>query len=305
MLNVYSGDTIKTGKIASELSNFNIELNPIKFRYSHNKYMFDKSINTIFKGLSSIKGFGKKNDIANQLLSFKDKNYNDFIDLLIDLKPTNIEKDQIEKLIKLDFFIEFGDSNKLLNIYSKFNILFNKDGRKQINFKDLDKLGLSKEIMDKHSKKITKTLYKEFNIIDIIKEYCKDIEYKKSTPVDKLISELKYYGYMHSTFSEVSDSFVLVTDINTKYTPQIKCYSFNTGEEFIYTVYNRNFYPNYNYDNPNMSQLINLYDVLKIIKVTEHQREKKKKINGETIKTGEFYKFNVLQSYKVALKYNK
>jgi DNA polymerase-3 subunit alpha len=282
-----------------------INVNPVRFRFSINTYMFDKSTNTIFKGLSSIKGFGEKNDIANQLLSFKDKQYVDFIDLLLDLKNTHIEKDQIEKLIKLDFFIEFGDSNKLIKIYEKFNILYNKEGRKQINFKDLDKLGLTEDIMLKHSKKLTKTLYKEFNIIDIIKECCNNIEYKKSNPVDKLIAEYNYYGYMHSTFSEVDKSFELVVEINIKYTPQIKCYSFATGEINTYTVYNNNFYPNYSYDNPNTSQLINSYDVLKILKVTEQKREKKKIINGERIKTGEFYYFNVLQSYKVALKYNK
>ena len=44
----------------------------------------------------------------------------------MDIKQTTINTRQLEILIKLDFFEEFGDINALLSIAEKFDLLYGK-----------------------------------------------------------------------------------------------------------------------------------------------------------------------------------
>ena len=94
----------------------------------------DKETNAIYKGTSSIKFLNAT--ASNYLYSLRDNKYNDFVDLLIQI--TNDKDDegrayinsrQLEILIKLQFFEEFGHNGKLLDVYKAFTSLY---GRKVI-----------------------------------------------------------------------------------------------------------------------------------------------------------------------------
>lgn len=292
VLNEYSGNTEKTNKITSELSYFQIKLKPVKFRYSHNNYMFDKETNSIYKGITSIKGIGESNDVAGQLLQFKDNKYKSFLDLLIDVKNTSIGSSNIKILIELDFFSEFGDINKLLKCYEIFENLYE---RKQIPKDSLDKFNLTAEIMDKYSNKITEKLYKEFDTKSIIEELFEQIEYKKRSVIEKLVSEHEYYGYLQSTF-QVDESYFIVLEINTKYTPRIKTYNLYSGEEREFKIYKNNFYSRPDHNNPNPVQLVGVYDIIQAIKISS----KTKKVGDNWIEIGGTDDY--LDRYKVAAK---
>ena len=95
--------------------------------------------------------------------------------------------------------------------------------RKQINKKALTELNLTDALMCKYSNKITKETYKEIDIKNLILELFDNIKYKKRNPIQMLISENEYYGYIQSTIN-IPDNYVLVVDINTKHTPKIKTY---------------------------------------------------------------------------------
>jgi DNA polymerase-3 subunit alpha len=250
----------------------NIKINPIKFRYSHNKYTFDKSTNSIYKGLSSVKGFGEKNDLGGQLLQLKNITYDNFIDVLIDIDElTSVNTGQLKVLTMLDYFSEFGDINKLLKAIDIFDNLY---GIKQINKNKVSELGLTHDLLEKHSKKITKQLYKELDIKSIIIDLYKYIKFNKTIPVEKLISEKTYYGYIQTTY-QMPDNYGLVTDINTKHTPKIKVYIMSTGREEVYKIYKNKFYIQSNYDNPNPTQSVNIFDVIQITKTKIKPRVKK------------------------------
>ena len=71
--------------------------------------------NSIYKGLASIKYMNEK--VADELYSLKDCVFDDFIDVLETVHEcTSINSRQLDILIKLDFFSEFGKSQKLLDI---------------------------------------------------------------------------------------------------------------------------------------------------------------------------------------------
>ena len=80
----------------------NISINPIKFRRSRDIYWFNKDTSSIYKGLSSIKGFGEKGCVGEELYKLKDIAYDSFIDVLDDIKSkTTVGDAKIEMLLKL------------------------------------------------------------------------------------------------------------------------------------------------------------------------------------------------------------
>jgi DNA polymerase-3 subunit alpha len=280
---------------------FKIKINPVKFRYSHNNYMFDKSTNSIFKGITSIKGIGEKANIADQLLQFKDKKYCSFIDLLFDIKEqTNIGIANIKILTELDFFSEFGDANLLLKVIDIFDKFYN---RKEFHKDKLNEDGLTKDIIEKHASKGIEEKYKkykEINIKNLILDLINNIQYIKRTPIDILVCEHQYYSYMQSTFN-VPKEFVIVIDIDTKYTPKIKTYTLATGEEKTYKVYKSKLYSQQSYDKPNIEQIINIYDVIRVDKFYEKPRQKK--VGNDWINIDGEIEL-VLDNFKMAYKYN-
>ena len=81
-----------------------------KWGLSKGDYFFDKEKNVIAKGLTSIKYMS--NSIADELYNLaKSKTYRWFVDILSDINATtSIDSRQLNILIKLDFFSEYGIS---------------------------------------------------------------------------------------------------------------------------------------------------------------------------------------------------
>ena len=119
-----------------------IDIQPVKFGYSRSNYYPDTDTNSIYKGISSIKGFGEKVDVSSEMLQFKNKKYNTFIDLLIDIKEnTSIGDSKIETLISLNYFSDFGRNKKLLDIFNEFT-----NGKNRYNKKHTQKNETKKKI---------------------------------------------------------------------------------------------------------------------------------------------------------------
>src|SRR5690606_10351516 len=116
--------TEKTEKLTHELEYFDIELKPAKFRYANDEYNIDKENKVIYKSISSIKHLNSQ--VAMQLYELRNNKYDSFIDLLKDLNNTSINTRQLDILIKLDFFSEFGKTKKLLTAVEYFSIIDNK-----------------------------------------------------------------------------------------------------------------------------------------------------------------------------------
>lgn len=79
---------------------------------------------------------------------------------------------QIETLIMLNYFAEFGNNNKLLE---EFKLFCNYYGRTQINKDKLDELHLNKDVFLKYVGKETKSLYKNIDFVSYIKEISESI----------------------------------------------------------------------------------------------------------------------------------
>ena len=120
---------------------YGIQVMPPKFGVSRGDYFYDKERNVIAKGLSSIKYFNKK--VSDELYELsQSKKFERFTDLLFALKDTSIDTRQLDILIKIDFFSEFGNILELTKIVGMFRQL--KEGE----IKKLKREGLSETIED-------------------------------------------------------------------------------------------------------------------------------------------------------------
>lgn len=232
-LNNYVNDESKTTKLTDELSAFNISIKPIKFRYSTDIYSPDTSNNAIYKGISSVKFLNA--DVSKQLYDMREQNFPTFIDFL-KVNPCNSK--QTEILIKLDFFSEFGKSQKLLDIYEIFNKYC---GKKQIKKENLD---IDESLVLQYGT-ATEKMYKITDSDGLLKELCKSIQNKNIPISERIIVEKEYLGYIEYKNLNFPDSLYFVSEVKTykdKCKPYVTLYSIKTGETIKTKVISANEY---------------------------------------------------------------
>ena len=131
-LNVFGDNTEKTSAIIKYANKVGVRITPPRFGLSKSDYFFTKDKNIIAKGLSSVKYMSKA--IANELYELsKNNTYSTFTDLLADIYgKTSVNSRQLDILIKIDFFSDFGNQRELMKICDIFEMLL-----KARNFNDI------------------------------------------------------------------------------------------------------------------------------------------------------------------------
>lgn len=170
-----------------------------KFRYGRAEYSFDNTQKVIYKGMGSIKYLN--NTISEQLYNLRNNTYDNFFDVLQDIKSkTKTTSRQLDILIKLDYFSEFGNSKELLR-YIDFYDMFITSGNKFVQSIAISKFennNIIQQIIEKHSEK-TNTKYKItdiyaiFNDLSILlqSQNIKDFSLK-----EKIATQQEYLGYI-------------------------------------------------------------------------------------------------------------
>ena len=208
-LTEYTGDEVRTNNLIKELDYFGIKLRPIKFRKSKFDYVIDKENNAIYKGVESVKFLNKK--VAEELYSIRDAQFDSFIDLLIRLKDFSVDSRQLEILIKLSFFSEFGEPNELLCQTLQFDKLYNK---KQIKKEKMQELHLTEELVRKYAQKETDKMFTGVDSLGLLKELTSTFKYPKTTVLDKIRYEQQCLGYIQTYDPNINKRLYYVTNIN-------------------------------------------------------------------------------------------
>lgn len=225
-LNIFEDKKDKSVAIIEYAKKRKIEISPIRFRHSISKYSFDKEENTIFKGLSSVKSIG--DNVAEELLKLKDNHYNNFFELLQDIrKETTVKANQLQILIELDFFNEFGDINYLSSVNFWYQNIY---GRKQMLKTKAERLGISKELMSKYSEKETDLNYLSLDSLGLFKEIIAKENPPKRKLSEMIQSQLIYLGYIDIKPSEKYAGLAVVTSVNKRYTPRLEVHALKSGE---------------------------------------------------------------------------
>lgn len=186
-LNVYKSNDAKMLEIKSYVKSKGIEIKAAKFGKSRADYFMDVDENCIYQDIESIKECNAKSAEEMYELACNNK-YNNFVDVLYDLKEkTSLNKTQLDILIKLDFFEDFGDINTLLWITGEFDQLY---GKKSIK-KDSPLVKLVGDILLKQvSESDTPTHIDEINYVEFFRyrgisnteevlEACQKFKYEK------------------------------------------------------------------------------------------------------------------------------
>lgn len=228
--NAANDDDINTGRAMAKSRGIHM-IKP-KFRQDNRTFYIDTVNHTISDALSSVKGVGLKD--AEALWSLKDRQYRTFVELLRDmtLYPGALNTAVIEKLIKLDYFSEFGSIKKLLHLYDEFYngahcfkvTLVPASQQKRMDElialetgDDAGVLGFLSGMIDSSSEK-RPSMIDEDNPLDVVRYECELI----GQPMTILSSEYKgHYA---------------VLDVDTKYSPKIRLQSLTTGNVGVMKV---------------------------------------------------------------------
>ena len=225
----YEGDMERTNKLTEELKYFNISLKNIQFGHSAGSYKINKEENSIYKGLGSVKYCNV--EVGDKLYELsQSKQYNSFVEILKDFPG---DSRQLDILIKLGYFSDFGSIGKLLKIVE----IYNQYGSKTIIKKD--QCVIDRDIMLQYATE-TEKQYRLKDKDSFINYILENITYKEYPITQRIKDEKEYLGYV-SLKIEGKSSTWYVTDINTKYSPKVSLYNVGTGEEKVVKIEKRKY----------------------------------------------------------------
>lgn len=218
--NANNEDDIRYGTELAKVKG--ITIHPIKFRHSGDKYTVDKSNHCLYKGCSSVKFMNS--DVAEKLYKMKDQQFDSFTDLL-SVFPGNSR--QLDILVKLDFFSEFGRAQRLLKIIDLYNTFH---GKKQIK---KDKIILPIEMLSKYALSETDKMFKfdDEHMNAMLSELCAMIPDTDIPLNTKLQTQQEMCGYI-SYIDPTRINTAVVMSLDTKYSPKVTCYDIATGDTF-------------------------------------------------------------------------
>ena len=195
----------------------------------------DKENNAIYKGIASIKYMNE--NVANEMYELRDNKYNNFMELLIDLSmKTSINSRQLNILIAIDFFQEFGKSQKLLDILNLFNNIMSKKLKSKKGEVSFNKSNppYPKEIIEKYatdkSKEDRYKQYKVENVEGLCNELMENIFDMEMPSIEKVRINLEMMGECGYHFEDYANSICVVLDVDTKYkTKKAKLFNIASG----------------------------------------------------------------------------
>ena len=372
-LNIYSGNSSDASKqkldnIKNYIKSRGITIKPIKFGKSRSQFFFDNTSNCIYQGIGAIKNLN--NTVAEELYTIsQERHYDNFIDLLEDIKTkTSCQSNQLDILIRLDYFSDFGEINELLYKSDIFSRLYVK-GKGYKNTIKASKIGLDLNSIQPYCELYKPEEVKEINMeaflqkvyslpIEVNPEFeemvesCKrhkksgefngwnyekffklnktpeDIKRKYATKISeaeyqgldsyKLLCELQYHGGKRSMQSLISDQqeflgyidykdpsvdplTVLVTKLNTTYSPVFEAYRIKDGGTMTFKVHKSRKPKDYKVKTSFRDKPFKDGDILHLIKWDKQQKVRKgdkEKGEGDWVKIPGVYDWWLLDYVK-------
>lgn len=223
-LNIFEGKEEKSLAIINYAKKRKIKISPIKFRHSIAQYSFDRETNQIFKGISSIKYMNTA--VANEMYNLRNNKYDNFIELLYDLKyGTSINSRQIKILIDLDFFEEFGDAN---NLRTQFYLFENLEGKVQFKKEKLIEYNIPEELTRLYANKETEKMFTGVDAKGLMIAAIRYLKVPRRSLKDKISAQIIHLGYL-DIMDEKYAGMGVALEVDTKYSPKLKMYSLKNG----------------------------------------------------------------------------
>lgn len=140
------------------------------------------------------------------MYSLRDRQYNSFTELLVDVTEDSLaNKTRILNLIKLNFFSEFGGNAKLIKVYEEFDSGKNKYDKKHVD----------------------KTKEKR---LPLLIDFEKSLDDESLPLSEQIAAELDLLEYIQTDLSSLDRQAILVTAVDTKYSPRLSVMRLRDGE---------------------------------------------------------------------------
>lgn len=203
-----------------------IQILPPKFRHSKAVYFCNAESREIYKGIGSIKFMNAQ--VADELYALKDEQFEDFIGLLVAVKKTSCNSRQLQILIELDYFSEFGDVNLLLTINNLFGEVY---GKQQIKKDKIPKLGEYITEMDvrQFAGKESEKTFTKVDMFRLLKYLAATIQVPPATIMERISYQKENLGYVDIVDKKYV-GLALVMSVNTKWTPWLTLYALANGK---------------------------------------------------------------------------
>ena len=238
LMNAANDDDINTGRAMAKVRG--IRMTKPKFRQDNRTFCIDPVEHTISDALSSIKGVGLKD--AEALWNLKDREYGTFVELLRDmtLYPGALNTAVIEKLIKLDYFREFGAIRHLLWLYDEFcngahcfkTTLVPASQQKRMNELIAIETGDSSVVDGFLSGMFDTKSDNQHAMVD------------KDDPLEVVRYECELLGAPMTILPEAYKGCYAVLEVDEKYSPKIRMQSLTTGNVGMMKVLKKTFAAN-------------------------------------------------------------
>ena len=274
-LNVYVDNNEKMASIKEYIKSQGIKIKGIKFGKSKAKYFMNKEENAIYQGMASIKFCNET--IGEELYELANNHYDNFIELLVDIiSKTHVDNRQLEILIILNFFSDYGSNKKLLAIADLYD---NFGTCKIIKKNKITELGLDDNVIKKYSGKETEKQYSQIDNVGLVNELSKRIEDKPLSIKEQIKYEQEYLESIVYTNPKAPEKMYYVVECKfykDKTKPYLRLYNLRNGEYLKTKITSGKAFIESPFKEGNV---INVKDF--------SDRNKMKKIGGDWIRTDE------------------
>lgn len=275
-MNINQGKEEKTAALTAYAHKVGIKIKSPKFRHSRSDYFCDVDENTIYKGLGSIKYMSA--DVAEALYSMRDMQFKNFIDVLFAIQQLEVKPDarQLDILVKIGYFAEFGPAKALLlgvEIFNKFSKC------KTIKLDKWREMGYNVDMLEPYAGKLTEKTASQLDNRGIILSILRSMKMPKTTIVDKLKWQIELLGYVDGSDPNSDPNDWLVLEVKTTGYGTVYCILYNLcyGAERTYRA-SKKFWTNHQ---------LSKGDVIRA--VLQEKNKMKKDENGKWVRTGDVY----------------
>ena len=209
-LNINGDKEEKTNALIAYAHKMGIKINSPKFRFSRADYFCDSVNRIIYKGLGSIKHMSAQ--VAEDLYTLRDEKFSNFIDLLYAIQelPNKPDSRQLDILVKIGYFQEFGNAKALLTGIEVFNKFYKCKTIKVDKFKEM---GYNIDDVMPYVGKATEKTLSQLDNKGIILALLRSMKMPKTTAVDMARWQCEYLGYCSISNPNEDPSNWLVLEI--------------------------------------------------------------------------------------------
>lgn len=289
------GDKNKVAELEHEaMKYYGYKIGSYGYGQDNTKFTIDDKNKIIYPSLSSVKGIGEK-AVADMYEIYK-SGYSNFVDIYLAIKGTTINGTIFRNLIKIGYFKKFGSIKKLLKTVDVIDSWrTNSSNKKTISKNSIQDLGIEEKKLRQYatdvSEKTGKISSKQYKITDwegLVKSIVSEIPEDEYLLKDLIQFQQDILGYIEYSNSELDKRIVVVTNLNTDWSPKFEAFCLNNRRVCEFKIHKKR--------NPRDKRIKTVWSDLPLhngdiiyIKDCKKEQKSRKNANGEWEKIpGEF-----------------